>query len=60
MYQRGVNVYPVVFGVRLSADQADKVRSMAKADDRPTSVVLRRLISDALARENHAKGAPVT
>lgn len=46
--QRGVITYPVVVGVRLPADQAERIRRIAEADDRPASSLLRRIIAKGL------------
>lgn len=41
---------PAFIGVRVSAEQAAKLRKVAAADDRPTSSLIRRLLADGLAR----------
>lgn len=41
---------PVSIGVRLSAEQAAKVRPMAAADDRRPSSLIRKMLADALAK----------
>ena len=48
--QRGVVEYPEVIGIRLSRLQAQQLRQLARADDRPTSAWLRRLIAETLER----------
>jgi hypothetical protein len=42
--------YPITIGVRVTADQARKLRDLAAADDRPPSSLARRLLVDALER----------
>lgn len=48
--QRGILEYPAMVGVRLTAQQAAKLRELAAADDRPPSTLARRILADALAR----------
>jgi hypothetical protein len=57
--QKGVTEYPIVVGVRLSHQQADQLRQLARQDDRPTSVLLRRIITTALAKKRK-EGARMT
>jgi hypothetical protein len=42
--------YPITIGVRVTADQARRLRDLAAADDRPPSSFARRLLVDALER----------
>ncbi len=51
--QRGT-IYPEVITVRLSRGQADQLRQVAQADDRPISALLRRLIAQSLAEKQEA------
>jgi hypothetical protein len=55
--QRGVIEYPVVVGVRLSHQQADQVRRLARENDRPTSVLLRRMIAESLEQKQKEASA---
>jgi predicted transcriptional regulator len=40
--------YPTVVGVRLSREQADQLRQLARRDDRPVSAIIRRLVTETL------------
>ena len=47
---RGNVKYPQTFGVRLTLDQAEKLRAIAAIDDRPPTALARRMIVEALER----------
>lgn len=42
--------YPIFIGLKLSADQHDRLKRAAKIDDRPLSAFVRRLLVEALDR----------
>ncbi len=46
--RHGAVEYPTVVGVRLSREQADQLRQLARRDDRPVSAIIRRLVTETL------------
>ncbi len=46
--RHGAIEYPTVVGVRLSREQADQLRQLARRDDRPVSAIIRRLVTETL------------
>ena len=54
MKQSGVVRYPNIVGVRLSAEQMEKLQQLAAADDRPPSSLARRLLAEAIERATEA------
>jgi predicted transcriptional regulator len=46
--RHGTIEYPTVVGVRLSREQADQLRQLARRDDRPVSAIIRRLVTETL------------
>ena len=57
--QHNTITYPAVFGVRLSREQAARLRQLAQADDRPVSAVLRRLVAETLEQQDQQEAAGV-
>ncbi len=49
--RHGAVEYPTVIGVRLSREQADQLRQLARADDRPVSAIIRRLVTETLSKQ---------
>ncbi len=58
--QRGAIEYPTVVGVRLSREQADQLRQLARADDRPVSAIIRRLVTETLSKQQTEEVTEVT
>lgn len=46
----------VLVGVRLSERDAERLRKMAEADDRPVSAMARKLLGEQLRRAESAEG----
>ena len=55
---RSVVTHPVTVGIRLSLEQAQKLKAVAEADDRRPSTLARQLLSEAI--DKYTKGEPVT
>ena len=49
--RHGAVEYPTVIGVRLSREQADQLRQLARTDDRPVSAIIRRLVAETLNKQ---------
>ncbi len=49
--RHGAIEYPRVVGVRLSREQADQLRQLARADNRPVSALIRRLVTETLSKQ---------
>ena len=56
---RGATQYSAVIGVRLSQEQADQLRQLARADDRPVSAIIRRLVTEILSKQETKEAAKV-
>jgi predicted transcriptional regulator len=52
--------YPITIGVRVTAEQAKRLRDLAEADDRRPSALARRLLIESLDRYTPKEGATVT
>ena len=48
--QHGVITYPNTVGVRLSDEHTRKLKELAEIDDRPPSVLARRLLVEGIER----------
>ena len=52
--------YPITIGVRVTADQAQRLRDLAEADDRRPSALARRLLIESLDRYTTKEGTTVS
>ena len=57
--RHGAVEYPTVIGVRLSREQADQLRQLARTDDRPVSAIIRRLVAETLNKQQTKEVAGV-